>query len=526
MGSAAPIVATTAGPISGEVVDHGVTRFLGVPYAAPPLADLRFQAPHPHPGWNEVRPCLQYGDSAMQRGSGPSPGPLGTPEGVGTSEDCLVLNVWSPDLEGTAPVMVWFHGGGYAVGTASSPLYEGTNLAGRNDVVMVSVNHRLGIFGFLDVSRRLGDGYQASANAGMLDLVAALEWVRDNIASFGGDPGCVTLFGESGGGGKVSALLAMPSADGLYHRAIIQSGPPFQFPDPDQAHNTCGKVLAELGLADDQASQLLELPAERLFEVQVALGAGGGPSPGGMSFAPTVGTEALPHWPGEALRAGAATDVPLLIGTNEHEAWFMTLMDPRMRDGGGGPEISDAELVERLTPGVDAGLDGLIAHYKERFPERSNFEILLTIESEAFRVRSLRLAEDKVGAVAAAGATTPVFTYLFRRTASKLAHGGSYHGLEMGFMFDNLHTMRFALADEGSEQLAREMSGRWAAFARTGSPDVAGLPRWTPFDAEARPTMEIDQGWTMVDDPLADDRQVWNDIPLGPRTRPWSRIFG
>jgi para-nitrobenzyl esterase len=451
----------------------------------------------------------------------PSPGPLGTPDGVGTSEDCLVLNVWSPDLSGSAPVMVWFHGGGYAVGTASSPLYEGTNLAGRNDIVMVSVNHRLGLLGFLDVSRRLGDGYEASSNAGMLDLVAALEWVQENIAAFGGDPGCVTIFGESGGGGKVSALLAMPSAAGLFHRAIIQSGPPFQFPDPDQAHDTCGKVLAELGLAGDQAHQLLELPAERLLEVQIALGAGGGPSPGGMSFAPTVGTDALPDWPGPSVRAGAAAEVPLLIGTNEHEAWFMTLMDPRLKDGGGGPELSDDELAERLAPGVDGGLDELIAHYKGRFPERSNFQILLTVESEAFRVRSLRLADHKVS-----GGGAPVFTYLFRRTASKLAHAGSYHGLEMGFMFDNLHTMRFTLADEGSEQLAREMSGRWAAFARTGRSDMDGLPSWTAYDLDRRATMEIDRGWRMVDDPLGDDRRAWDPVPLGPRTRPWSGVFG
>lgn len=520
MADSAPVVNTTTGPISGEQVDEGVARFLGMPYAAPPLGDLRFLPPRPHAGWDEIRECTQYGDSAMQRGTGPSPGPLGTPEGVGTSEDCLVLNVWSPDLSGSAPVMVWFHGGGYTVGSASSPLYEGTNLAGRNDVVVVSVNHRLGLFGFLDLSDRLGAEYEHSSNAGMLDLVAALEWVRDNIAAFGGDPDCVTIFGESGGGGKVSALLSMPPAEGLFHRAIIESGPPFQFPDPQQAHDTCGKVLDQLDLSDDQASQLLDLSAERLFEVQVALGAGGGPSPGGMSFAPTVGTAVLPSWPDEALRSGMSSDVPLIIGTNEHEAWFMTLMDPKMRTGE-WPDISDAELVERLTPGVDGTLDELIAHHKAAHPERGNFETLLAIESEAFRIRSLRVAEAKADA-----GGEPAFVYLFRRTTSKLAHAGSYHGLEMGFVFDNLHTMRHTLADAGSEQLAREMSGRWAAFARTGRPEVDGLPEWTPFDNDRRPTMEIDQGWGMVDDPLADDRRAWDDVPLGPTTRPWSRIFG
>lgn len=415
--------------------------------------------------------------------------------------------------------MVWLHGGGYSVGTASSPLYDGANLAGRNDVVVVSINHRLGLLGFMDVSQRLGAGYEDSANAGMLDVVAALEWVRDEVAAFGGDPDRVTVFGESGGGGKVSVLLGMPRAAGLFHRAIIESGPPFQFPDPARADATTGKVLDHLGLSDP--AELLDLTARQLLDVQVALGAGGGPSEGGMSFAPTVGTELVPDWPGPSVRAGASVDVPLLIGTNEHEAYFMAMADPRLR--GEAPDIDEEDLLHRLEPGVDGDLAGLVAHYRRRHPEHTNFQTLLTIESEAFRIRSIRLAEDK----AAADGAAPTFVYLFRRRASKLPLAGSYHGLEMGFVVDNLaETMRFTLADDGSEQLAREMSGRWAAFARTGRPDVEGLAPWPEFDAERRATMEIDQGWEVVDDPLGEDRRAWDALPLGPSTRPWSRVVG
>ncbi len=519
MESEAPKVRTTSGSVRGTTVAHGVSRFLGIPYAAPPVGLGRFRAPRPHPGWIGTREATSYGDSATQRVGPAGGGPLGRPEGVGTSEDCLVLNVWSPNLEGSAPVMVWLHGGGYSVGTASSPLYEGTNLAGRNDVVVVSINHRLGLLGFMDVSRRLGDGYEDSANAGMLDVVAALEWVRDNVAAFGGDPDCVTVFGESGGGGKVSVLLGMPSAAGLFHRAIIESGPPFQFPDPGQADATTGKVLDHLGLTDPAG--LLDLSAKELLDVQVALGAGGGPSEGGMSFAPTVGTAAVPDWPGPSVRAGASRDIPLVIGTNEHEAYFMAIADPRLR--GEAPDIDHDDLLHRLEPGVDGGLDELVAHYRARHPEHTNFETLLTIESEAFRIRSIRLAEEK----SAADGAAPTFVYLFRRTASKLPQAGSYHGLEMGFVFDNLHeTMRFTLADEGSEQLAREMSARWAAFARTGRPDVDGLPTWESFDAGSRRTMEIDRGWEVTSDPLGEDRAAWANVPLGPSTRPWSRVAG
>lgn len=507
-------VALTTGRIRGAV-DEGVHRFLGIPYGGSVSGDRRFRRARPPERWDGVRPAFAYGAPSIQRPS--NGGPLGLAD-VPMREDCLVANVWTPGLDGARPVMVWLHGGGYTQGDASSPLYDGANLARRGDVVVVSLNHRLGLLGHLHLEERLGAGCEGSGNAGILDVVLALRWVRDEIARFGGDPGCVTVFGESGGGGKVCALLAMPEAAGLFHRAVVQSGPPFQFPDRAGADEVVGKVLAELGLGEGEAERLLDVPAERLFEVQTALGAGGGPSPGGMSFAPVTGTVALPDFPTDAVAGGASADVPLLVGTNEDEARFMTLLDPRL--AGGGPDIGHDELVARVAPGVDEGAADLVAHYKAAHPRLSNFDLLLVIESEQFRVRSIRLAEAKV-----AGGRAPVYAYLFRRRASKLPGAGSYHGMEIPFAFDTLGAARHLRVDEGSDQLAAEMSARWAAFARSGVPDIDGLPAWPAYDPGRRATMTIDRGWRVLDDPLGDHRRAWDGVPTGPATRPWSRVF-
>ena len=507
-------VETSAGRIRGAT-RAGVHRFLGVPYGAPPVGARRFRRPAPAEPWSGVRPAVTHGPPSIQAAA--RPGPLSIAS-TPMSEDCLVANVWTPGLDGRRPVMVWLHGGGFTQGDASGPLYDGTNLARRGDVVVVGLNHRLGLLGFLHLDERLGPDHEGSGNAGLLDIVLALRWVSRNAERFGGDPDCVTVFGESGGGGKVSALLGMPEAAGLFHRAVIESGPPFQFADPDSADAVLGKVLAELGLGPGDAGRLAELTPEQLFAVQVALGAGGGPGPGGMSFAPVSGTAALPHRPEEAVARGASADVPLVIGTNEHEARFMTFMAPGL--AGGGPDITDAELVERLSEGCDHGAETLVDHYRGAFPALSNFDLLLLVESEQFRIRSLRLAEPKV-----TGGRAPVYSYLFRRTSAAVAEAGSFHGMEMPFVFDNLAAMPYLLRDDGSTELAAQMSTRWAAFARTGRPDVEGLAPWPPYSLERRATMVIDRGWHVEDDPLGDHRRAWDDVPTGPRTRPWARVF-
>ena len=260
------IVETDCGRLRG-VRERGVCAFKGVPYGDDTSGANRFRPPRAAKPWAGVRDALAYGATAVQMRPPVNPERAADPlaEGQRVGEDCLVLNVWTPDTTGRRPVMVWFHGGGFSVGSASSPLYDGTELARRGDVVVVSVNHRLGLLGFLQLESLFGEEYAGSGNAGLLDLIASLQWVARNVERFGGDPGCVTVFGESGGGGKVSALLAAPAARGLFRRAIVQSGPPFQFPDMAAADAaTAEKVLAQVGVERRQSpSALHELSARR-----------------------------------------------------------------------------------------------------------------------------------------------------------------------------------------------------------------------------------------------------------------------
>jgi para-nitrobenzyl esterase len=515
-----PIVETADGRVRGAY-KHGLAVFRGIPYGDDTGGANRFCPPLPPKKWGGVRDATRYGASAVQMR--PPVDPQRPPDplsemGLPVSEDCLVLNVWTPDTHGRKPVMVWLHGGGFSVGTASSPLYNGANLARRGDVVVVSLNHRLGLLGFLHLEERFGERYAGSGNAGVLDLIAALEWVRSNIERFGGDPACVTIFGESGGGGKVSALLAAPGARGLFQRAIIQSGPPFQFPDAAAASATSKKVFEQLDLTQSQGpARLHELPFESLLKVQVALGAGGGPSPGGMSFAPTIDERVLFAWPEPALAAGASAEIPLLIGTNLDEARFMVMINPHLRKS--PPELSASELLERVSPGCDHGAEQLIASYRALYPELSSFDLLLKIESEQFRIRSIRLAEHKV-----TGGGAPVFMYLFRWVTPRLAKYGAYHGMEIPFIFDTLSVVPHLAADPEAEVLCQRMLSSWVEFARTGRPSCDGTPSWAPYTLTERATMEMDRTWTVTRDPLGRERAAWDDVPTGPASRPWSRV--
>jgi para-nitrobenzyl esterase len=515
------VVQTSAGRVRGER-EHEVLAFRGIAYGADTSGANRFRPPQPPKAWAGVRESTRYGATAVQLR--PPVDPQRPPDplselGLPVSEDCLVLNVWTPHTSGRRPVMVWLHGGGFSVGSGSSPMYSGANLARRGDVVVVTLNHRLGLLGFLHLEDHFGASYAGSSNAGILDLIAALQWVKTNIESFGGDPSCVTVFGESGGGGKVSALLAASEARGLFQRAIIQSGPPFQFPHRATARVTTDKVLEQLGLTPNHGPAALhELPFERLLQAQVALGAGGGPSPGGMSFAPTIDQRVLFDWPEQALANGASADVPLLIGTNLDEARFMLMINPKLRKA--PPTLAASELLERVSPGCDHGTADLIARYRLLYPELSNFDLLLKIESEQFRIRSIRLAEQK-----ATRGTAPVFMYLFRWVTPRLAKYGAYHGLEIPFVFDTLATVPHVAADEEAGALRDRMLASWVAFARTGQPACDRIPNWTPYTLQERATMEIDRSWTLARDPLGPERAAWHDVPTGPASRPWSRVM-
>ena len=480
------MVETTAGRLQGTEAD-GIKNFKGVPYAAPPIGRNRFRAPQPVEAWTGLREALAYGASAPQ----PTQRPAGWSQEVDSSEDCLYLNVWTPALDGARrPVLFWIHGGGYSIGSGSWPLYDGTALARRGDVVVVTVNHRLGALGYLHLGEIAGDEFAASGNNGNLDLVAALEWVRDNIANFGGDPGNVTVFGESGGGAKISCLLAMPSARGLFHRAAIQSGPGLRVSSVERATRSAQAVLESLGIDDGDVERLWSLPAHDF------VGAGGGMA----MLGPVLDGTVMPAHPADALADGTAIDVPVLIGCNKDEA---------LR--GLPAELDDAGLRERLEQFGQGKSDEILAVYRGLFPDASNVEILSYVTTDSgMRAGSIRLAEQKLK-----GTTAPVWMYFFTYEMG----GRAGHGYEIQFVFDNVREP-IAHTSATRQLLADQMSEAWIAFARDGDPGHAGLPKWPSYTLPDRSTMVFGRGESVViDDPSGPARELWQQLPPVGRRR-------
>ncbi len=484
------VAETVCGKVRGRV-DGGVAVFKGIPYAAPPVGTLRFRPPAPASPWAVARDAFEYGPSCPQT----SARPQGWAQEPSLSEDCLYLNVWTPGAGdgGKRPVMVWLHGGGYSIGSGSWPVYDGTALARRGDVVVVTVNHRLGILGFLYLKEQGGAEFASSGNAGMLDLVAALEWVRDNIAAFGGDPSNVTIFGESGGGAKVSTLLAMPAARGMFHRAIVQSGPGLRARSPKQAAELASSVMSGLGIAAGDMHALQGLPVEKLSEAQAKLGRAAI-----FAFSPVLDEADLPEHPGSAIKNGTAADVPMIIGTNRDEATLFLARDGAPAAGsleGDGLRTKLAVLGDAAQTIVDA--------YRASRPGASSYDVLVAIESDRMmRIPSIELAERKL-----AGGRAPVYMYLFRWASGPL---GSAHGFEIAFAFDNARPPVMP-ASEGRQALAERMSEAWLAFARTGTPDHPGIPAWPAYSTDERATMIFDRGASCVErDPCGADRAAWD----------------
>jgi para-nitrobenzyl esterase len=489
--------ATTATGVVRGASDGAVLAFKGMPYAAPPVGERRFLPPEPAASWSGVRDALDYGPSCPQTSARPE----GWSQEPSLSEDCLYLNVWTPACDGKArPVMVWLHGGGFSIGSGSWPVYDGAALAQRGDVVVVTVNHRLGIFGYMHLKEIGGPAFASSGNAGMLDLVVALEWVRDNVASFGGDPSNVTIFGESGGGAKVSTLLAMPAARGLFHRAVVQSGPGIRARvATGDATELAKKTMSDLGV--DSVEALQKVPWEKLLDSQSKLG-----RRAIFAFSPVLDDVHLPEHPGDAIRDGTAADVPMIIGCNRDEATLFLAMESGLDD----LAAFDGDHIPPRIAGLKGDVRSLVQAYRDERPDASPKDLLVAFESDRMmRMPSIELAERK-----SAGQKTPVFMYLFTWAAGPL---GSAHGFEIPFVFDNARPPVMP-ASVSRGDLASRMSEAWIAFSRTGVPDHPGNPPWPAYTLAQRATMIFDRDVSCVEmDPRSAEREAWqrSGVPTG-----------
>ncbi len=502
-----PMVQTRGGPVSAGISETpGVLAYKGIPYAAPPVGDLRFAPPSPAKPWHVVRDGGRFGPTAIQN---PSPSAVNPTSEMGKalqvvfparadveaqSEDCLVLNVWTARDPGKRrPVMVWLHGGGFAYGSAQWPVYDGSRLAAQGAVV-VSVNHRLNVFGYLDLPQVEGSG-----NAGMLDLVAALEWVRDNISAFGGDPGEVTIFGESGGGAKVSYLLAMPRAKGLFHRAVIQSGPGVKAVPRDRAAALRADLYKELGLAEGDVAGLRALPADRLLAAARAAEArqsGAGFDRSG--FSPVAGDGVIPAQPWDPAAPATARDVPVLIGINKDE---MTLF---MASAPWFGKLDEAGLQKMAAAIYGEKAGAVLAALRQDFPKDSPTYLAthLTTYGRMF-AGSVQIAERK----AAQGGAKAWFYILNWETP--VGPFRSPHMLEVPLVFDTVDKARvFTGPGPEPELMAKQMSAAWLAFARKGDPNVRGLPKWPAYEAKRRATMIFDIDSRVADDPYGATRRA------------------
>lgn len=450
-------VKTTNGLVRG-FEEEGTLAFKGIPYAKAE----RFMPPQPAEKWDTVMACDHWGPQAMQGGRNSN-------DENEMSENCCVLNVWTTDLKGNKPVMLWCHGGGFDSGT--SAWNPGMGLA-KKDVVVVSLNHRLNILGFLDLSATGNPKYKYSGNVGMMDVVAALEWIRSNISAFGGDPGNVTVFGESGGGGKVGTLMCMPQARGLFHKAIIMSGTILNVNSKDMTEELGLAVLNELNIPVDEVERINDVPYDELYQAgQRALAASIGTRTPGTpmmwGFGPTPDGEVLLQQPFQPDFASISSNIPLVIGTTFNElqrTWY-------------GSEMTLEESKSAVSATFGDDTEAYATEFAKTWPDYIPQD--LPSVDMMFRPKTIITAD-----AASASKTAPVYNYMFT-WKSPVTHI-SAHGAELNFCFNTLHLAGRDLPQpsESDLLLADRMSQSWANFAHSGNPNVEGLPEWHPYTVE------------------------------------------
>lgn len=486
--NAAPVATTTAGKVRGYI-DQGINSFKGIPYGDD-TSKHRFQPPVPPPSWADVRDALKFGPMA----------PQGARASTTSSEDCLYLNVWTPALRDghKRPVVVYFHGGAYSNGSVNEDVYDGVRLCRRGDVVVVTVNHRLNIFGYLYLGELGGPEFRDSGNAGQLDLVLALKWVRDNIAEFGGDPGNVLIFGQSGGGAKCATLMAMPAARGLFHRVWTMSGQQVTGRTKEHAMADAQAVLKALELTPGRIAEIKTLPVERIVAV-----AGRG------NWNPVVDGGVLPRDPFSPDASPLSKDIPMVLG-NTHD-------ETRGLIGGGNAalfsltwEALPGQIVQSVKQFIgDLPPEKIVAEYRQFYPDYSPADVFFAVTTAARSWKGMVIESER-----RARQGGPTWVY-YVNWPSPL-DGGKWkapHTIDIPLVFDNVAASRYtATGGADAQKVADAMSDALIAFARTGNPNAANRPMWPRFNLEKRPTMLFDATSKVDDDPRGAERKLFAPI--------------
>lgn len=493
------IVNTKQGKIQG-LKNNNLFVFKGIPFAKPPVGNLRWMPPQPAASWKGVRPAGDYGTIAPQKLM-----PAGGPIAVGTSEpqseDCLYLNVYSTGLDDKKrPVMVWIHGGAFSIGSGSEAMFRTGSLAKRGDVVLVTLNYRLGGLGFLNLDKVTGGKIPSTGNEGLLDQVAALEWVRDNIKGFGGDPDNVTIFGESAGGMSVACLMVLPKARGLFHKAIIESAVGAIARPLENSIYTAETFLKIAGISSDDIDGLMSMPPERVLEVQakVALETDQGEAP----CIPVADGEIMPLMPLEAFSNGKAARVPTVIGSNLDEQKLFSLMNPLHA------KMDNQKLVNLLARNVpEENIPLVIDVYKKEKEKRGEpvkpLDLYSAINTDImFRNIALHITESQ----RAHG--LPVYNYLFTWKSPALGGDlGAAHALEIGFVFGTMDDI-FCGTGPAADRLSKQMQDAWTAFAHSGNPSCESMGKWPEYGTE-RKTMIISDDCHVEKAVFEEERKVW-----------------
>jgi para-nitrobenzyl esterase len=509
------IADTTTGKVRGYI-RNGIYTYKGIPYGDTTAESGRFQPPQKAKPWIGVRSSMQYGRVCPQ-------GPRGSwnadeeswlflyDDGV-QGEDCLRVNIWTPGLDGhqKRPVMIWLHGGGFVSGSSQEHRsYDGERLSRRGDVVVVSLNHRLGPLGYLNLTA-YGEQYASSAHLGMLDIIAALEWVRDNIANFGGDPGNVTIFGQSGGGGKVGNVMAMPTAQGLFHRAIVQSGSFLRAVTPDRSAILTQAMLDELNLSPSQVDQLQTVPLQKMIAAgDAALLKTHPPVPlvwshvaDQLGWGPVMDGKLLPGHPFDPAAPAISARVPMLIGTTLNE--FNTSLNHPEYEA-----MTEAEVEKRLGNMYGNDPERIAQVFRASHPGAKPFDICSLAMTAQVRQGAVIQAMRKT----AQG--TPAYLYWFTwKTPVLDGRPRSIHCCELPFCFDNTdRSENLTGGGPAPRELAANVSEAWIQFARSGNPNHHGLPHWPAFSAETCPTMIFDTQCRMQNNPDKEERQALATTP-------------